>query len=164
MHVSICLLRNPWVARNRSCLETAEAWGILYRIGGISWKPSAQLKERPLKRQSQGRKSTTKAAAFLSKSRLSDSHFFSLPVPTSSLFFLSPKEPTFFTELAACTRSSEPRLQATCFDISAKLLKFLSSCFNSHKGASVGQAWIDDEWLGYMAVLRGQGFMTHLLT
>ena len=63
--------------------------------------------------------------------------------------FLSPED-LLFSE-AACTRSSEPKLQILCYNISAKLLKFLSSCFEFPQGSICGTS-LDWPWV---AQVRG---------
>lgn len=76
--------------------------------------------------------------------------------------FLSPRRPTFFLRQHAQGHQS-PDFKYPVSTSQQNYSSFWVPVLNSHKGASVGQAWIDDEWLGYVAVLRGQGFMTHLL-
>ena len=76
--------------------------------------------------------------------------------------FLSPRRPTFFLRQHAQGHQG-PNFKYSVTTSQQNYSSFWVPVLNSHKGASVGQAWIDHEWLGYMAVLRGQGFMTDLL-
>lgn len=90
-------IKKSQVARNRSCLETAEAWGIFVQnLEVFHGNLVHNSKKAPQKDKVRTRKSTTKAAAFLSKSRLSDSHFFFCLFPHLLYSFLLPEDLLFF--------------------------------------------------------------------